>query len=319
MKRKGFWGQVRKNRTLLCMLLPALLYVVIFSYIPMFGITIAFKDYNYNGGILGSPWCGFKNFEYLKISGKLWALTRNTLLYNSIIWKLTKNTILYNLAFIVFGIIFEVGFAVMLSEITKKTFKKVTQAFMFLPYFISWVVVSTIMLNIFGQNGVLSNVLAHFGIEDFSIYQQIRQWPVIMVAIRIWKQTGYGTVVYLAAIAGLSQEMFEAASIDGASIWQKIRYITIPGLKPTIFIMFLLSVGNIFRGDFGMFYQLVGNNQLLLETSDVIDTFVYRSLITSPNIGMSAAAGFYQSVLCFVTIVSVNWLVKKVDPDYTLF
>ncbi len=271
----------------------------------MFGITIAFKDYNYNGGILGSPWCGFKNFEYLKISGKLWALTRNTLLYN--------------LAFIVFGIIFEVGFAVMLSEITKKTFKKVTQAFMFLPYFISWVVVSTIMLNIFGQNGVLSNVLAHFGIEDFSIYQQIRQWPVIMVAIRIWKQTGYGTVVYLAAIAGLSQEMFEAASIDGASIWQKIRYITIPGLKPTIFIMFLLSVGNIFRGDFGMFYQLVGNNQLLLETSDVIDTFVYRSLITSPNIGMSAAAGFYQSVLCFVTIVSVNWLVKKVDPDYTLF
>ena len=305
MKRKGFWGQVRKNRTLLCMLLPALLYVVIFSYIPMFGITIAFKDYNYNGGILGSPWCGFKNFEYLKISGKLWALTRNTLLYN--------------LAFIVFGIIFEVGFAVMLSEITKKTFKKVTQAFMFLPYFISWVVVSTIMLNIFGQNGVLSNVLAHFGIEDFSIYQQIRQWPVIMVAIRIWKQTGYGTVVYLAAIAGLSQEMFEAASIDGASIWQKIRYITIPGLKPTIFIMFLLSVGNIFRGDFGMFYQLVGNNQLLLETSDVIDTVVYRSLITSPNIGMSAAAGFYQSVLCFVTIVSVNWLVKKVDPDYTLF
>lgn len=305
MKRKGFWGQVRKNRTLLCMLLPALLYVVIFSYIPMFGITIAFKDYNYNGGILGSPWCGFKNFEYLKISGKLWALTRNTLLYN--------------LAFIVFGIIFEVGFAVMLSEITKKTFKKVTQAFMFLPYFISWVVVSTIMLNIFGQNGVLSNVLAHFGIEDFSIYQQIRQWPVIMVAIRIWKQTGYGTVVYLAAIAGLSQEMFEAASIDGASIWRKIRYITIPGLKPTIFIMFLLSVGNIFRGDFGMFYQLVGNNQLLLETSDVIDTFVYRSLITSPNIGMSAAAGFYQSVLCFVTIVSVNWLVKKVDPDYTLF
>ena len=305
MKRKGFWGQVRKNRTLLRMLLPALLYVVIFSYIPMFGIAIAFKDYNYNGGILGSPWCGFKNFEYLKISGKLWALTRNTLLYN--------------LAFIVFGIIFEVGFAVMLSEITKKTFKKVTQAFMFLPYFISWVVVSTIMLNIFGQNGVLSNVLAHFGIEDFSIYQQIRQWPVIMVAIRIWKQTGYGTVVYLAAIAGLSQEMFEAASIDGASIWQKIRYITIPGLKPTIFIMFLLSVGNIFRGDFGMFYQLVGNNQLLLETSDVIDTFVYRSLITSPNIGMSAAAGFYQSVLCFVTIVSVNWLVKKVDPDYTLF
>ena len=305
MIKRTFWQQVQKNRTLLYMLLPALLYVIIFSYIPMFGITIAFKNYNYNDGIMGSPWCGLQNFEYLKISGKLWALTRNTLLYN--------------LAFIVFGVIFEVGFAIMLSEITKKTFKKVSQAFMFLPYFISWVVVSTVMLNIFGQNGVLNNILPHFGIEDFSIYQQVKQWPVVMVGIRLWKQTGYGTVVYLAAIAGLSQEMFEAASIDGANIWQKIRYITIPGLKPTIFIMFLLSVGNIFRGDFGMFYQLVGNNQLLLETSDVIDTFVYRSLITTPNIGMSAAAGFYQSVLCFVTIVSVNWLVRKIDPDYTLF
>lgn len=305
MIKRTFWQQVQKNRTLLYMLLPALLYVIIFSYIPIFGITIAFKNYNYNDGIMGSPWCGLQNFEYLKISGKLWALTRNTLLYN--------------LAFIVFGVIFEVGFAIMLSEITKKTFKKVSQAFMFLPYFISWVVVSTVMLNIFGQNGVLSNILTHFGIEDFSIYQQVKQWPVVMVGIRLWKQTGYGTVVYLAAIAGLSQEMFEAASIDGANIWQKIRYITIPGLKPTIFIMFLLSVGNIFRGDFGMFYQLVGNNQLLLETSDVIDTFVYRSLITTPNIGMSAAAGFYQSVLCFVTIVSVNWLVRKIDPDYTLF
>ena len=305
MIKRTFWQQVQKNRTLLYMLLPALLYVIIFSYIPMFGITIAFKNYNYNDGIMGSPWCGLQNFEYLKISGKLWALTRNTLLYN--------------LAFIVFGVIFEVGFAIMLSEITKKTFKKVSQAFMFLPYFISWVVVSTVMLNIFGQNGVLSNILTYFGIEDFSIYQQVKQWPVVMVGIRLWKQTGYGTVVYLAAIAGLSQEMFEAASIDGANIWQKIRYITIPGLKPTIFIMFLLSVGNIFRGDFGMFYQLVGNNQLLLETSDVIDTFVYRSLITTPNIGMSAAAGFYQSVLCFVTIVSVNWLVRKIDPDYTLF
>ena len=305
MRKRTFWQQVQKNKTLLYMLLPALLYVIIFSYIPMFGITIAFKNYNYNDGIMGSPWCGLQNFEYLKISGKLWALTRNTLLYN--------------LAFIVFGVIFEVGFAIMLSEITKKTFKKVSQAFMFLPYFISWVVVSTVMLNIFGQNGVLSNILTRFGIEDFSIYQQVKQWPVVMVGIRLWKQTGYGTVVYLAAIAGLIQEMFEAASIDGANIWQKIRYITIPGLKPTIFIMFLLSVGNIFRGDFGMFYQLVGNNQLLLETSDVIDTFVYRSLITTPNIGMSAAAGFYQSVLCFVTIVSVNWLVRKIDPDYTLF
>ncbi len=297
--------QLRKNKTLLWMLFPALCYVIIFNYIPMFGISIAFKDYNYNDGILGSPWCGLKNFEYLKISGKLLQLTRNTLLYN--------------LVFIVLGIVFEVGLAIMLNEITGKKLKKFAQASMILPYFISWVVVSTIMLNIFGQNGVLSNILMHFGIEGFSIYKQVKLWPVVIVAVKVWKQTGYGTIVYLAAITGISQEMFEAAAIDGANVWQRIRYITIPSLKPTIFVMFLLAVGNIFRGDFGLFYQLVGNNQLLLESSDVIDTFVYRSLITTPNIGMSAAAGFYQSVLCFVTIVTVNWIVKKINPDYTLF
>ena len=287
------------------MLFPALCYVIIFNYIPMFGISIAFKDYNYNDGILGSPWCGLKNFEYLKISGKLLQLTRNTLLYN--------------LVFIVLGIVFEVGLAIMLNEITGKKLKKFAQASMILPYFISWVVVSTIMLNIFGQNGVLSNILMHFGIEGFSIYKQVKLWPVVIVAVKVWKQTGYGTIVYLAAITGISQEMFEAAAIDGANVWQRIRYITIPSLKPTIFVMFLLAVGNIFRGDFGLFYQLVGNNQLLLESSDVIDTFVYRSLITTPNIGMSAAAGFYQSVLCFVTIVTVNCIVKKINQDYTLF
>jgi putative aldouronate transport system permease protein len=271
----------------------------------MFGIVLAFKNYNYNDGILGSPWNGFDNFNYLIVSHKLWSLSRNTLLYN--------------FAFIVFGLIFEVGFAIMLSEISRKAFKKVAQAFMFLPYFISWVVVSTIMLNIFGSNGVINNIITGLGGDTFSIYQKVNQWPIVIIFVRLWKQTGYGTVVYLAAIAGISSEMFEAADIDGANIWQKIRYITIPSLKPTIFIMVLLAVGNIFRGDFGMFYQLVGQNQLLLENSDVIDTFVYRSLITTPNIGMSAAAGLYQSVLCFVTIVTTNHIVKKVNPDYTLF
>ena len=175
------------------------------------------------------------------------------------------------------------------------------------------------MLNIFGQNGILNSILGAFGINGFSIYQQVTIWPVIMLLVRLWKQTGYGTVVYLAAIAGISQEMTEAAQIDGASVWQRMRYITVPSLKPTIFIMTLLAVGNIFRGDFGMFYQLVGSNQLLLQSSDVIDTYVYRSLITTPNIGMSTAAGLFQSVLCFATICTANYIVKRIDPDYTLF
>lgn len=303
MKRVG--KQIKKNRVLLLMLLPAVLYVIIFNYIPMAGIVVAFKNYNYNDGIFFSPWNGLDNFQYLFVTGKIWSLTRNTLLYN--------------LAFILFGLVFEVGFAIILSEMTGKIFKKTSQALMFLPYFISWVVVSTIMVNIFGENGVLNSILGNLGVEGFSIYKQVKQWPIVMVCVKLWKQTGYGTVVYLAAIAGLSQDMFEAAEIDGANIWQKIRFITIPSLKPTIMIMVLLAMGNIFRGDFGMFYQLVGSNQLLLETSDVIDTYVYRMLTTSPNVGMTAAAGLYQSVLCFVTIIAANYIVKKIDPDYTLF
>lgn len=303
--KKNTWAKIKKNRTLLLMLVPALLYVIIFNYIPMGGIVIAFKRYNYNGGIFGSPWVGLENFRYMIVADKLWPLTRNTLLYN--------------LAFIFFGVIFEVGIAIILSELSRKYFKKVTQTMMFLPYFISWVVVSTVMLNIFGDNGVLNNIRYNMGLEPFNIYANTTWWPVVMVIVRLWKQTGYGTVVYLAAVAGISQEMFEAAEIDGANIWQKIRCITLPCLKPTIIIMVLLGVSQIFRGDFGMFYQLVKNNQMLLEKSDIIDTFVYRSLMTSPNIGMSAAAGLYQSILCFITICTFNFVVKKVDPDYTLF
>lgn len=305
MKKKNIWLRLKRNRILWLMLVPALFYILIFNYIPMAGVVIAFKRYNYIDGIFKSPWVGWDNFRYMLISNKLWPLTRNTLAYN--------------IAFILFGMIFEVGSAIIFSEIGKKWFKKFAQTATFLPYFISWVVVSTVMLNIFGDNGVVNHVRASLGLESFNIYAQTKFWPVVMVVIRLWKQTGYGTVIYMAAISGISQEMFEAAEIDGANIWQKIRCITIPSLKPTIIIMVLLGVSQIFRGDFGMFYQLVKNNQMLLETSDIIDTFVYRSLITSPDIGMSAAAGLYQSVLCFVTICTFNFIIKKVDPDYTLF
>ena len=291
---------ISKNKVLLIMLIPALVYVIVFSYIPMAGIVLAFKNYRYADGIFGSPWVGLDNFKFLFISNKVWQLTRNTLLYN--------------IFFIIFGMIFEVGFAIILSELNNKFFKKFAQGFMFLPYFISWVVVSTIMLNIFGDNGVLNSILTSAGGEKYSIYSNTTLWPVIMVCVRLWKQTGYGTV-----IAGISQDLYEAASIDGANVWQKIRYITLPSLKPTVMIMTLLALGNIFRGDFGMFYQLVGSNQLLLKSSDILDTYIYRLLLTTPDVGMTAAAGLYQSILCFVTIVTANWIVKKIAPDYTLF
>lgn len=296
----------RKHWMLLLMLAPALLYVIIFSYIPMTGIVLAFKNYQYSGGIYGSPWNGLSNFKALLVAGKLGQVTRNTLLYN--------------IAFIFLGVIFEMGSAILLNELFSKVFKKVSQSFMFLPYFISWVVAGAIMYNIFNyERGVFNHVLNLLGMESFDLYNTPAAWPPVLIFLKIWKQTGYGSVVYLAAITGLDQEMFEAASIDGASAWQKIRYLTIPSLFPTMMTLVLLAIGNIFRGDFGLFYQTVKTSALLQPVTDVIDTYVFRLLINNSDVGVSAAAGLYQSVLCFITITVCNKLVKKADPDYALY
>lgn len=298
--------QVRRYWMLLLMLLPAIIYVVIFSYIPMTGIVLAFKKYNYNGGIYFSPWNGWSNFKALMLSGKLGMVTRNTLLYN--------------IAFIFLGVIFEMGSAILLNELLSKVFKKVAQSFMFLPYFISWVVAGAIIYNVFNyERGVFNSVLTSFGGNAFDLYNTPEAWPVVLIFLKLWKQTGYGSVVYLAAITGLDQEMFEAASIDGASAWQKIRFLTIPSLTPTMMILVLMAIGNIFRGDFGLFYQTVKSSALLQPMTDVIDTYVFRLLIDSGDVGVSAAAGLYQSVLCFVTITICNRLVKRVNPDYALY
>ncbi len=301
---KNFVKQVRRNKILLLMLLPAIAYVIVFSYIPMGGIIVAFKRFSFSKGFLGSPWCGLENFRFLFISDKLWPLMRNTLLYNA--------------AFITVGMVMEVGFAIIINELGSKWFKKVFQSFMFLPFFISWVVVIAIVDAIFGyDSGIINQVLQSLGLEKFNIYVNAAPWPFLLVFFKAWKQTGYGSIVYLAAISGMDQEIVDAAEIDGANIWQRIRYITIPSLKPTIIIMMLLA--NIFRGDFGMFYQLIGNNSVLLEVGDILDLYIYRAMVSSSNLGMASAAGFYQSILCFFTIIAANWMVKKYDPDYSLF
>ncbi|GFI65821.1 putative multiple-sugar transport system permease YteP [Lachnospiraceae bacterium] len=303
---KNFVKQVRRNKILLLMLLPAIAYVIVFSYIPMGGIIVAFKRFSFSKGFLGSPWCGLENFRFLFISDKLWPLMRNTLLYNA--------------AFITVGMVMEVGFAIIINELGSKWFKKVFQSFMFLPFFISWVVVIAIVDAIFGyDSGIINQVLQSLGLEKFNIYVNAAPWPFLLVFFKAWKQTGYGSIVYLAAISGMDQEIVDAAEIDGANIWQRIRYITIPSLKPTIIIMMLLAIGNIFRGDFGMFYQLIGNNSVLLEVGDILDLYIYRAMVSSSNLGMASAAGFYQSILCFFTIIAANWMVKKYDPDYSLF
>ena len=306
-KTKMSFGKViRKHWLLLLMLLPADIYVIIFSYIPMSGIILAFEKYSFKGGIYGSKKIGLQNFKSLMIAGKLWMTTRNTLLYN--------------IAFIALGVVFEMGFAILLNELASKTFKKVTQSFMFLPYFISWVVAGAIMYNIFNyEQGVFNRILRALGAEPFDLYNTPAAWPVVLTVLKLWKSTGYGTVVYLAAITSLDQEMFEAAAIDGASAWRKIRYLTIPSLTPTMMVLVLLAIGNIFRGDFGLFYQTVKSSITLQPVTEIIDTYVFKLLITNGDIGVAAAAGLYQSVLCFVTISLCNGLVKKFNPDYALY
>ena len=270
------------------------------------GIVLAFKKYNYGKGIFGSDWVGFKNFGFLFQTGD--------------IYRITFNTIVYNVMFIITGIIFQVAVAVILSEIKGKYFKKVSQTLLLMPYFITWVVAGAIVYNIFSTNyGLINSILASMGKEKIAFMNMPEIWPFLLVIFRIWKGVGYGAVVYLAAITGIDQEIYEVAQIDGANIWQRIFHITIPCIKPTIMVLLLLDLSKVIRGDFQMFYNLTGNNPTLYKVSDIIDTYVYRSLIHTQNFSMSSAAGLYQSVLGFVLIIVFNAIMRKVYPESALF
>lgn len=304
--QRSFFQTVSKYKILLLMLLPATIYVLIFSYLPMGGVILAFKNYNYADGIFGSPWCGIDNFKFFFSSGQAFKVTRNTLVYNCL--------------FIVINLLFQVGVAVLLSELHGKHYKKIAQSVMFLPYFISWVIVSVIAFNFFSSDyGLINKLLAAVGQKPIDFYQTPGVWLPIMIFFNTWKNIGYGTVMYLAAIMGIDTSTYEAADIDGANVFQRIFHITIPALIPTIVILLLLSVGGIFRGNFDMFYQLVGSNGNLFDYTDVIDTFTFRALISNNDVGMAAASGLYQSVFCLVAILITNFCVKKYDPDYSLF
>lgn len=302
----NFLHRAKKYRVLLLMLLPAMIYTIIFSYIPMSGIVLAFKDYNYADGVFNSPWVGFDKFNFFFQSGQ--AL------------KVTRNTVLYNAGFIVINLIMQVGVAVLLSEVKGKHFRKVTQSIMFLPYFISWVVVSMIAFGFLSYDyGILNSLLVKMGLGKFNYYGSGPAWIPILIFFNFWKNIGYGSVMYLAAIMGIDTQTYEAAEIDGANVFQRIFKITIPALKPTIVILLLLSIGGIFRGNFDMFYQLIGSNGNLFDYTDVIDTFTFRALINNNDIGMAAASGLFQSVLCFITVMITNYCVKRYDSDYALF
>lgn len=308
-KRKSeltFFQKVKRSRTLLLMCLPAVLFFFAFNYMPLPGIYVAFVKYNYRDGIFGSKFIGLQNFQFLAQSGKLLSLTRNT--------------ILYNLAFILLGNFLAVFVAILLNEMRSKWFKKVSQTLMFLPYFISQVLVGILVFNLLNYDtGFVNGVLGSLGLEKWQPYSDPNVWPVLLVIVYIWQQTGYNSVVYFAAIMGIDGEMMEAAKVDGANGFQRIRYIILPSLKPTIVILLLFALGGIVKGNFGLFYNIVGTNPILYETTDIIETYVYRATMTDFNFSTASAVGLYQSIIGFIIVVTVNWVVKKIEPEYSLF
>lgn len=298
--------ELRKKWALFVMALPGLLLLIAFNYLPMFGTILAFKSFNYSKGIIKSPWSGFKNFEYL--------------FKTNAAFEITRNTILYNVTFILLGIVLSVAFAIMLSEITNRVSAKIYQTVFIMPHFLSWVVVSFVFFSLLSvDKGMINSILVKAGTEPISWYSEPKYWPFIIVLVHLWKAVGYSSVVYLAAIAGIPQEFYEAALIDGATKMQQIKNITIPFLKPIIIILFILSVGKIFYADFGLFYQVPRNSGQLYSVTNVIDTYVFNGLQNVGDVGMSAAAAFYQSIVGFILVLASNLIVRKIDKEYALF
>ena len=309
VKQLTLWEKIVRHRILILMCLPAIIYFIAFSYAPLPGIWVAFVKYNYRDGIFGSKFIGLDNFEFLATSEKL--------------LELTKNTVLYNLAFILLGNFLAVFVAILLNEIQSKWFKKASQTVMFLPYFISQVLVGILVFYLLNYDtGLVNGILRNLGVAEESLWQPYSTpgvWPVLLVIIYLWQQTGYNSVVYFAAICGIDAEMMEAAKVDGANGFQRIRYILLPSLKPTIVVLLLFALGGIVKGNFGLFYNVVGTNPLLYSTTDIIETYVYRATVAEFNFSRASAVGLYQSVIGFVIVMAVNTIVKKIDPDYSLF
>ncbi|GAB6168307.1 sugar ABC transporter permease [Clostridium carnis] len=310
MEKKSRFKRFRENKELMLLTIPGAVWFLIFAYLPMFGVIIAFKDWRIHGGFLESliksEWVGFDNFAFLFQSSDAWLITRNT--------------VLYNLVFIVLGIVLPVTLAILLKELLNKRLSKFYQSAMFLPYFLSWVVVSYCLFAFLSPSkGLLNGILTSFGMDSVSWYTEPKYWPFIIIFMSQWKGIGYGTVVYLASICGIDKSYYEAAMIDGANKWQQVKYITIPLLKPILIIMFITAIGGMFRADFGLFYQLPKNSGALYPVTNVIDTYVYRGLMNLGNIGMSSAAGLYQSFVGLVLILVTNGIVRKVDKENAFF
>ncbi|MDA3734074.1 ABC transporter permease subunit [Niameybacter massiliensis] len=288
------------------MALPALIIMMLFKYLPMAGIMLAFKKFSVRKGIFGSDWIGLDNFEFLFKSSDAFIITRNTICYNVI--------------FIILDLMIAVALAIALNELLNKRRAKVFQTIFMAPYFLSWVVVSFVAYAFFSMDdGFINHLLLNLGLQPINWYNDKTYWPYILVFFQIWKTVGYSTVMYLGCLTGISNEYYEAALMDGASKWQQIKYITLPFLKPMMIVLTILAIGKIFYSDFGLFYQLPRNSGPLFSVTNVIDTYVYRALKETGNIGMASAASLYQSVVGFVLVIGANLIVRRVDKDSALF
>lgn len=304
----GAWlkkTDVVKNAGSYLLLLPALVFIVIFAYIPMVGILIAFEDFDPVAGIFGSAWNGIENFRFF-FSSSSWI-------------QVTLNTLYLNTLFIATGTVGSLLIAVVMSELGKGFFVKVTQTFMTLPNFVSWATVALFSVAFLSGDGIINNAIEAMGGEPISFYSSPGVWPTVFVIIRLWKGAGWGSIVYMAAILGIDQSIYEAAKIDGASKIRCIFVITLPLIKNIVILMFIMNIGNIFKGDFGMIYPFIGDNTLLYPTTDVIDTYVFRALRSFTNYGRTAAIGLYQSLMGFLLVLCANWLAKRYAPESAIF
>ncbi len=302
----GNQREFKTNFSLLSMSLPGIVLLFVFAYLPMIGIIIAFKDYRFNLGILGSEWVGFQNFRFL--------------FGTDAAFRITRNTLLMNLLFISTITVCALAVAILMNEAYRSRMSKYYQTMLFFPYFISWVIVSYFVFAFLnGQTGLINQWVDALELDRIAWYRSPEYWPVILTLANLWNGIGFSSIIYLAGILGISPELFEAAKIDGAGKLQQIRFITLPMLYPMIIILTLLAIGRIFHADFGLFFFLPRDNPLLYSTTDVIDTFVYRSLVELGEISMAAAAGFYQSFVGFLLVVGANWVVRRFNEDYALY
>ena len=298
---KGNWID---RSALYMMLIPGIIWVICFQYLPKFGIILAFKDFKINEGMFGSAWNGIENFKILFD-------TPDAL-------RATRNTLLYNIVFILLNVVLAVSLAILFNEIRNKYLAKTYQTIFLMPHFLSYVIVAYLVFGFLStENGIVNkSVLPALGIKPISWYSESKYWPYILVFVKMWKSIGYNSIVYLAAIAGINREYYEAAEVDGATKLQQIFNVTLPGIKNMVAVMTIMAFGGVMNSDFGLHYNVPMNSGLIKDTTEVLGTYIYH---TKDDVAFSTAAGLYVSVVGLIMLLGVNWIAKKIDSESSLF